>query len=624
MHRSPSIPASFCPRTALVPLGFALLAGCAIGETAPDPAVESSASGVCSAPPQYTNLTTALPGEWPKFKRDLGNHGVAEGAGCVNPAAPATKWMTKMTGDAVPGTASGRNNSGPLIATIGGIKTVFVSVRGGCNTAGTCWSMPSDDSLPHGMVYAVNGVDGTIRWQTELDVRSGPGFLTGSILERLSADIYAPTLADVDGDCRRELIVNASDGRYVFAIRTETDATGAAGTIKWIHRFERESDKSEAAPAVVDIDGDGRMDVLIGVDGGPNPARYYALNGADGTLKGHPFQESSTRADRDLALRQQYNKPYPLGVSCANVNKLDSSSPMVDVVEGKPTIFAGSWSGFFYGLQWTGDPQNGSLVAAYQHDLGPALDGGDCIVRKVRSGAVSIPTSQAGYPEILFGHMKVGFTTQNPLVLGDQNMTDFRGSELRVLLAGGGQFTPIRDLTIPGWKSTPSAIPAAPGSSASLVAGGSVYGGYFLSVDPSLRKSAGGGVTTNRVWGNDGTPSNTYGDGDGDWGGNRSSPAFANIAGTGEMMAVLGVEGADRPGLAFFSAATGALRGAWSPPASAPAPGPSSRPASDRLPFYGVASGPAVGNIDGDAALEIVTFGLDGVLYAIDGTCQTP
>ena len=54
---------------------------------------------------------------------------------------------------------------------------------------------------------------------------------------------------------------------------------------------------------------------------------------------------------------------------------------------GKPTVFAGSWHGSFYGLQG-----HSGLFARLEDQLPVSSTGSDqCVIRKVRSGAVAFP-----------------------------------------------------------------------------------------------------------------------------------------------------------------------------------------------------------------------------------------
>jgi outer membrane protein assembly factor BamB len=558
---------------------------------APDAAPDGPVA--CAATPtSYVDLSRPADGEWPKFKRSLDNRGLAAGTSALADGNTCTKWMRKVTGDVGPGYPPrgiyGRNATGVVVGQIAGQPVVFVSVMGGCDLD-TCWT--SGDGVP-GNVYAIDGPTGAVLWRTPLVATiDGESIVAG-------ADIYAPVLADLDGDCKRELIVNASNAPVVFVLRTEAEGGEPAGSIKKAIRYSTTpGEASEAAPTVVDIDGDGKLDVLLGSGGGGDRAHFYAMDPIAGTVKGTPFQTRASRRERDNAARTAQG--FATATTCPDIEKMDSSSPTVATLGGKPTVFVGSWDGSFYGLQWSG----GALVSVLEDELPVSASASDqCVIRKVRSGAVAIPDGDA--VDLVFGYM--------PVVANDQNLEDFAAAWLRVLRAvpNAAQFTVVAGaVDDPGWKSTPS---AAQTGATWRVAGGSTYGAYFVELKPATSE-----VLTARRYGPE---TDRYGDADstlGGWGGNRSSPAFATIDGL--LTSVQGIEGEDRPGVTFFDAATGAERWRWTAPADRPAPGPTPTPVPE-LPFTGVTAGIAVAQLDPDPSLEVVFLGLDGVVYALD-TC---
>jgi outer membrane protein assembly factor BamB len=81
-----------------------------------------------------------------------------------------------------------------------------------------------------------------------------------------------PCLADIDGDGRLEVLV-AGFGSYLYALN------GSSGSVKWQYPL---GGMGALAPCIADADGDGRPEVVFSAAG--NPWAVYALNGEDGSL----------------------------------------------------------------------------------------------------------------------------------------------------------------------------------------------------------------------------------------------------------------------------------------------------------------------------------------------------
>jgi putative cell wall-binding protein len=109
-------------------------------------------------------------------------------------------------------------------------------------------------------------------------------FLTDDIIRS------SPAVGDIDGDGKDEVVFGVGDfwhGRDAIAVFALDAATGR---LKW----RRETDGvTNSSPALADIDGDGRLDVAVGTfDSGALGKRggsVYALRGTDGSdLRGFP------------------------------------------------------------------------------------------------------------------------------------------------------------------------------------------------------------------------------------------------------------------------------------------------------------------------------------------------
>jgi len=437
-----------------------------------------------------------------------------------------------------------RAAGGPVIANIAGRWTVFVAV---CEGGNGCFA-----DVP-GRVEALDGATGHVIWHTSL-----PG--------KAQTDPYAPLLADVDGDGNLELVVTTNNTNQVFALRTVDEAGGPAGSIQWTFTFDT-GWTSEAAPTAANIDpSDAAPEVILGTssNGRPAGAKVYAINGVTGKAKGAPF------ASRRRILADP---------NCSEIDKIDSSAPAVASVGGSLKIYVGAWDGYFYALEWRTSPKPG-LYRKWEMAL-PKYVGkpGDCTVRKVRDGAVIGQIVPGGGLEVAFGYMAE--PRADP---------DYPTARLRVVSANGLGL--IADTAIPDWKSSPSVGDLLPGTAGLEIAGGRYKGVY------AARVTTAGKLV--RIWDHD------IGDGNGGFGGNRSSPAIADINGDGRLDVIIGIEGDRDTGLVAYDGATGATE--WTFPVGPP----------------GIDGSPAVGDIDGDGQLEVVFFAIDGKVYALDRRADVP
>ena len=132
----------------------------------------------------------------------------------------------------------------------------------------------------------------------------------------------SPTLGDIDGDGKLEVVVG-SDDNYVYALN------GESGTLLW--RYYTGGD-IESSPALGDIDGDGKLEVVVG-----SLDNYvYAINGEDGSLL------------------WRYYTGYRYGIECAPaLGDIDG--------DGKLEVVVGSWTYYVYAL----NGESGSLLWKY-------------------------------------------------------------------------------------------------------------------------------------------------------------------------------------------------------------------------------------------------------------------
>jgi len=156
----------------------------------------------------------------------------------------------------------------------------------------------------------------------------------------------SPTLADLNGDGSKEIVVGSLDGRvYVYF------ANGSAYPGLWPRRLDAPSTPAgpiNGTPAVGDLDGDGRPEIVIGDDNG----WVFAFN-ADGTIKPGWPQFSG------------YNADYPAGCVVNACTGVVASPTLADLdSDGRMEVIVGSYSHKMW--VWRG---SGSVVPGWPRDV---------------------------------------------------------------------------------------------------------------------------------------------------------------------------------------------------------------------------------------------------------------
>jgi hypothetical protein len=156
---------------------------------------------------------------------------------------------------------------------------------------------------------------------------------------RLDAAIYAsPALADLDGDGRLDVVFGAADQR-IYAVRG--DGTSLPG---WpvLARSGDYAAKILSSPAIGDLNGDGRPDVVEGTaeayGSTPNTTgRVYAFDGRGRALPGWPVAPTALSAD-SIPLAGQ---GVPDSPSLADVDGDGRDEVAVSAFTGQPDLFRG-------------------------------------------------------------------------------------------------------------------------------------------------------------------------------------------------------------------------------------------------------------------------------------------
>jgi outer membrane protein assembly factor BamB len=214
-------------------------------------------------------------------------------------------------------------------------------------------------------VYALNGEDGSLLWKYNTHPAGAEG-----------CNDVAPVLYDIDGDDSLEVIVPSSCNPKTFCFR------GLNGKVQW----QTPTAGSDSPPTVADIDGDGRPEILHGGFDGA----VICINGENGSVAWKKtvwsnswVQTAPTILDADndgnldfivgtWAFGGDTSKVYAYRTSDRS---LIWSVPVGDVIyhgtavsdlddDGKPELAVGAYDGKLYVL----NAEDGSLVWDYQGD----------------------------------------------------------------------------------------------------------------------------------------------------------------------------------------------------------------------------------------------------------------
>lgn len=163
---------------------------------------------------------------------------------------PAIEGADSQTGKVYNTTAV---SSAPAFADLDGDGSVNIVIGVGADTFGEAGAQVVSQPGDKGGVYALNA-DGSILWYHQTRDTIGGSTNTGD--GRPDGVYGAPVVFDIDGDGKKEVIVNSWD-------QSTWILDGATGAVeKEIHL----ADTIWATPRVADIDGDGQFEILVSAD----------------------------------------------------------------------------------------------------------------------------------------------------------------------------------------------------------------------------------------------------------------------------------------------------------------------------------------------------------------------
>lgn len=390
-----------------------------------------------------------------------------------------------------------------------------------------------------------------LHWQCahHLPSRTGLTRLTGDFaaaaplwsIRAGTALFSSPALGDLDGDGRQEIVVGAWDGA-VLALN------GEDGETLWSYPT---SGGIASSPCLGDIDGDGRLEVVIGSDNDS----LYALNAEDGSRlwafgAGGPVASWPGLADLDgdglleVAFGSFDHKVYAANGESGSIlwsyetgDTVTSSPALGDIdADGEPEVVVGSRDHKLYALNGSDGSRLWSFLAG-----GP-----------IRSTACIADIDGDGRIEVVFGS-------------DDNNLYAVSGENDSLLWS-----CPAGD----GIVSSPALGDLDGDGRPEIVVGG---------LDRTVR--ALNGEDGSALWA---YPARSP---------VVSSPAIADVNGDASLEVVVGCNDS---AVYCLGGPDGTLRWAF--------------------PTQGlVTASPALGDLDGDGYLEIVVGGQDGWVYALNG-----
>jgi uncharacterized protein (DUF2141 family) len=242
------------------------------------------------------------------------------------------------------------------------VSATFSSIDVGTSSAPALTDLDGDALLD----LLVGKPDGTLSRYEQSAANSATFTLVTASFNTIDVgDDAVPALTDLDGDGRLDLLVGQADGTITHY---EQNAANAAGFTLVAASFNTIDVGSNSAPALADIDGDGLLDLLVGrLDGKLSHYAQNAVNSLAFTVVSTAFNTSMDLGDNAAPAFTDVDGDGLLdlliGELTGTLNRYEQEFPSLIISTAGQTIPAGSYQDVT--ITGTGEGTMGGSVVVY-------------------------------------------------------------------------------------------------------------------------------------------------------------------------------------------------------------------------------------------------------------------